>query len=72
MQTERDSSLYRGCRLADERGRRVKVERLDDGVGYSGAAFLVNVGNDAEVVRVSPLHLLAADTMMRRIVKARS
>lgn len=38
--------------------------------GCSGV-FFVTRENDAGVVCVSPLHLLAADTMMRQIVRER-
>lgn len=45
--------------------RRVKVDGMD---GYFGV-FLVAEENDARVVCVLSLHLLAADTMMRQIVR---
>lgn len=67
---DRGMPLYRGCRLGDER-EEGESERLD-GPGVFGGGVLVNVENDVKVVCVSPLHLLAVDTMMRQIVRERS
>lgn len=50
--------------------RRKESEWLDwmDGCSW---VFLITRKNDARVVCVSPLHLLATDTMMRQIVRER-
>lgn len=64
-----DSSLYRRCSAVTNR-RRKESEWLDEMDGCSGV-FLVTRENDTRVVCVSPLHLLAVDTMMRQIVRER-
>lgn len=55
--------MYRGCRLGDE--QEGKSRGMDGCLGV----LLVVEKNDAGVVCVLSLHLLAADTMMRQIVR---